>query len=76
MEILDDGVGFAILDRLPLDRMTRDEAVAVYWLLCRMVARPVAQKWDGVMVYDGITGHRATEVGSYPGWGLSYPLWE
>ena len=49
---LDEGVGFVLLDRLPLDRLSRDEAIAIYWLLARMVARPVAQKWDGTMIYN------------------------
>jgi alpha-ketoglutarate-dependent taurine dioxygenase len=62
--ILDDGVGFSILDRLPLDRMSRAEAVAVYWLLCRMIARPVAQKWDGTMIYD------VRDLGRPPGNGV------
>lgn len=62
--ILDDGVGFAILDRLPLDRMSRAEAVAVYWLLCRMIARPVAQKWDGTLIYD------VRDLGRPPGNGV------
>ena len=49
---LDHGVGFCLLDRLPLERMTREEAVAIYWLLAQMIGRPVAQKWaDGRMLY-------------------------
>lgn len=50
--MLDDGPGFVILDRLPLAELGRDPAIALYWLLARMVARPVAQKWDGAMIYD------------------------
>lgn len=49
---LTDGPGCAVLDRLPMDRISRDEAVALYWLLGSMVAQPVAQKWNGLMVYD------------------------
>jgi alpha-ketoglutarate-dependent taurine dioxygenase len=47
---LDRGPGFVILDRLP--EMAREEAVPVFWLLASMLARAVAQKWDGTMVYD------------------------
>jgi len=61
---LDEGVGFVVIDRLPLERMSRDEATALYWLLARMVARPVAQKWDGTMVYD------VTDKGRPPGNGV------
>src|SRR4051812_5523811 len=48
---LDDGLGFAIIDRLPLETMQRETAIKIYWLLASMVARPVAQKWSGEMVY-------------------------
>ena len=46
------GLGFVIVDRLPMDRFTRDEAVMLYWLLSSMISRPVAQSWDGKMIYD------------------------
>jgi hypothetical protein len=49
---LEDGPGFAVLDRLPVERLGRDVATRLYWLLARLLARPVAQKWDGTMVYD------------------------
>src|SRR5262245_55202333 len=50
--MLAHGSGFAIVDRLPLERIEREEAVALFWLLSSLIARPVAQKWDGTMVYD------------------------
>jgi alpha-ketoglutarate-dependent taurine dioxygenase len=50
---LDHGLGFTIIDRLPLDGMKTEEAIAIYWLLARMTGRPVAQKWvDGRMLYS------------------------
>lgn len=49
---LDEGVGFAVLDRLDLERWTREEATALYWLLGSLLGRPVCQKWNGLMVYD------------------------
>jgi len=61
---LRDSVGFAIVDRLPLDRYSRDEAVTLYWLLASMIARPVAQKWSGRMIYD------VTDSGKPPGNGV------
>jgi len=51
-QMLAHGSGFAIVDRLPLERIEREEAVALFWLLSSLIARPVAQKWDGTMVYD------------------------
>ena len=50
--VTNDGPMFAVLDRLPLDEMTRDEAIALYWLLSSLLARPVAQKLNGQMFYD------------------------
>jgi alpha-ketoglutarate-dependent taurine dioxygenase len=50
--ILKHGVRFAVVDRLPLDELSTAETTAIYWLLSSMVARPVAQKLDGTMIYD------------------------
>ena len=50
--ILDDGVGFAVLDRMPMDDYPIETLVDVYWLLGQLVGRPVAQKWNGQMMYD------------------------
>jgi hypothetical protein len=49
---LDDGVGFAVLDRLPLDDFPIETLVEIYWLLGQCIGRPVAQKWNGQMIYD------------------------
>jgi len=51
-EVLEDGVGFVIIDRLPLEAYSVDEARAVYWILSQLVSRPVAQSWDGKVIYD------------------------
>jgi alpha-ketoglutarate-dependent taurine dioxygenase len=62
--MLDEGPGFAIVDRLPLHGLRREEAVAVFWLLSSLIARPVAQKWDGTLVYD------VRDLGRPPGNGV------
>ncbi len=49
---LDDGVRFAIVDRLPMDEIGNEAGRAVYWILSAMVARPVEQKLTGTMIYD------------------------
>lgn len=49
---LEHGYGFAIVDRLPLERWTGAEASAAYWLLSACLMRPVAQSWDGKLIYD------------------------
>ena len=50
--ILDNGVGFAVLDRLPMDDFPIDALLEVYWLLGQCVGRPVPQRWNGQMIYD------------------------
>lgn len=49
---LTEGTGCVVLDRLPMEQFSRDEAIAVYWLLGSLIASPVAQKWNGLMIYD------------------------
>ena len=46
------GVGMAIVDRLPVERYSVDESRAVAWLLGSLLGRVVAQKRDGVFLYD------------------------
>lgn len=62
--ILRDGVGFVLLDKLPIAPGHPEIAIALYWLLASMVARPVAQKWDGRMIYD------VRDTGKKPGNGV------
>ncbi len=51
-DILVNGPRFALLSRLPMEELTLDEAKALYWMLSAMLARPVAQKLDGTIIYD------------------------
>ena len=51
-DILDTGVRFALVDRLPIETLAVDDARAIFWLLASLVSRPVAQKIDGTMIYD------------------------
>jgi hypothetical protein len=62
--ILESGVRFAIVDRLPLDEIGAEAATAIYWLLSSMVARPVAQSLDGKLIYDVRDTGRAALPGS------------
>jgi alpha-ketoglutarate-dependent taurine dioxygenase len=63
-DTLENGVGFVIIDRLPLDVFSKQEATAVYWLLSQLVCRPVAQSWDGKIIYD------VRDLGKPPGNGV------
>ena len=49
---LDDGIGFAIIDRMPVDEFDPETAKKLYWLLMNMTGQIVAQTWDGVLIYD------------------------
>ena len=62
--ILNNGVGFCILDRLPVDQFSRDTCREIYWLLGQMVGPPVAQKWNGEMIYE------VTDTGETYGYGV------
>jgi alpha-ketoglutarate-dependent taurine dioxygenase len=57
---LKEGPGFVIIDRMPLEALHRETAIKIYWLLASMVARPVAQKWTGEMIYTvaDVTGKK------------------
>jgi len=50
--ILNDGAGFAVLDRLPVDDYPIEMLLEVYWVLGQCIGRPVAQKWNGEMIYN------------------------
>ncbi len=51
--MLEEGPGFAIVDRLPVSDLNIEEAKAIYWLLASMLARPVGQDWaEGRLLYD------------------------
>ncbi len=49
---LDQYPGFAVLQGLPIDEMSAEVAVEIYWLLGQNLAKPVAQKWNGEMIYS------------------------
>ena len=49
---LDGGPGFVIIDRLNLTRITRTEAIDLYWILGNLLEPPVAQEWKGTVIYD------------------------
>ncbi len=59
--VLDEGVRFAVVERLPMDEISDDEAKALYWILSSLLARPVHQKLTGGLIYDvHDTGKKAT----------------
>ncbi|PNG56193.1 MULTISPECIES: TauD/TfdA family dioxygenase [unclassified Variovorax] len=63
-QTLETGVGFVIIDKLPMDVFSKEDAKAIYWILSQLVSRPVAQSWDGKMIYD------VRDLGRPPGNGV------
>jgi alpha-ketoglutarate-dependent taurine dioxygenase len=49
---LTDGIGFAVLDRVPVERYGVPENQAIAWLLAQLLGQVVAQKWHGTRLYD------------------------
>jgi alpha-ketoglutarate-dependent taurine dioxygenase len=60
---LRDGIGLAVLDRVPVERFSAEENRAVGWILGSLLGRLVAQKWDGAMLYDVRDTGRALTYG-------------
>lgn len=61
---LDHGVGFTIIDGVPLDDLDVETVRKIYWLLLALVGRPVAQKWNGEMIYDVVDTGRKPAAGN------------
>jgi alpha-ketoglutarate-dependent taurine dioxygenase len=57
------GIGLAVVDRVPVERYTVEENRALCWLLTQLLGRPVAQKWDGTVLYDVRDTGKALEYG-------------
>ena len=49
---LDAGRGFAILDRLPVERLSLLKAQAMYWLIGQGLGAPIVQNIQGTLLYD------------------------
>lgn len=51
-DIIDNGVGFAVADKLPVDDYPAQTLSKVFWLLGQLIDQPVSQKHIGQMIYD------------------------
>ena len=45
-------VGFAVVDRVPIERYSETENRAIVWVLASLLGQVVARKWDGTFLYD------------------------
>jgi alpha-ketoglutarate-dependent taurine dioxygenase len=57
------GSGLAVVDRVPVERYSLEENRVLCFLLGQLLGRPVAQKWDGAMLYDVRDTGAALEYG-------------
>jgi alpha-ketoglutarate-dependent taurine dioxygenase len=57
------GIGLAVVDRLPVERYEPEENRWLFWLLTQLLERPVAQAWNGAMLYDVRDTGKALEYG-------------
>jgi alpha-ketoglutarate-dependent taurine dioxygenase len=49
---LEERRGFVVLDRLPVERLSEREAIALYWLIGQLIGEPAAQNVQGTLLYD------------------------
>jgi alpha-ketoglutarate-dependent taurine dioxygenase len=49
---LDTGCGFCVLDGLPMDQYPVPDLIACFWVIGQWLGRPVAQTWQGDMLYE------------------------
>src|SRR2546427_2946185 len=56
-------IGLAVIDRIPVERFWVAESGELSWLLGSLLGRPVAQKWDGTMIYAVRDTGKALEYG-------------
>ena len=50
--VLERGRGFAILEGVPVERYSLEEAQAMYWLIGQVLGEPIVQNIQGVLLYD------------------------
>jgi alpha-ketoglutarate-dependent taurine dioxygenase len=59
---LNSGRGFAIVERVPVERCTADDAQAMYWLIGQFLGIPFAQDIKGTLLYHvRDTGQNVTQ---------------
>ena len=66
--LLSEGIGFCLVEGLPLDDYSEEAIKAAYWVLGNLVGRTVAQKWDGAMLYDVTNTGQELEYGVRASW--------
>ena len=65
---LDKGIGFAVADRLPVNKYDSEILVQIFYILGTKVGRPVAQKHNGEMIYNVRDTGRKFQYGVRGSW--------
>jgi alpha-ketoglutarate-dependent taurine dioxygenase len=52
LELLESAPGFVVIDRVPLERYSPQEATALYWLVGQLLGVPFEQNVQGALLYD------------------------
>lgn len=52
LDALNSGRGFAIVERVPIEQYTMDEAQSMYWLIGQFLGTPMEQNIQGTLLYD------------------------
>lgn len=48
---LDQPPSFVVIDSMPLDEISKEHAIAIFWTIGQAIGQQVAQKWDGTIIY-------------------------
>ena len=59
-----NGPKFCLVNGLPIEEISTEEATACYWLISSIICRPVAQKLDATMIYDVLNTDLKAQAGS------------
>ena len=52
LDALNLGRGFAIVERVPIERCSVEEALSTYWLIGQFLGNPMEQNIEGTLLYD------------------------
>lgn len=52
LDALHSGRGFAIIERLPVEQVSVEEALSMYWMIGQSLGNPIEQNIEGTLLYD------------------------
>ena len=52
LDALNSRRGFAIVERVPIERCSVEEALSIYWLTGQFLGKPMEQNIEGTLLYD------------------------